>query len=328
MRLRTTVYGHSSGRVLPGRGNLKNVDDFHKTLLDNLHDGLYVTDRDRRIHYWNKAAERITGFSASEIVGRCCPDNILTHVDEHGKVLCLSDCPLVAAMDQGKSVEREVFLHHKMGHRVPVLVRASPILDDDGQVVGAVETFSDNSSKLEALERLEELQRIAFVDPLTGVGTRRYGEEMLHSRMEESRRYGWTFGIMSIDLDRLKEINDRYGHDLGDEALALVARTLVANVRSFDFVARWGGDEFLVIVTNLSPANLQALAEKLGSLVAASNVPSVPDLQLTVSIGATFSHSSDTVQSLLKRADQLLYDGKGAGRNRVITDLTAITSAE
>ncbi len=306
---------------------MKNVDDFYKTLLDNLHDGVYFTDRDRRIQYWNRAAERITGFRSSEILGRCCADNILSHVDDQGKLLCLSDCPLVEAMDQGKEVEKEVFLHHKAGHRVPVLVRASPIRDDMGQVVGAVEAFSDNSSKLEALDRLEELQKIAFVDPLTAVGTRRYGEDMLRSRLEESRRYGWTFGIMCVDLDSLKEINDRHGHDAGDEALVLVARTLVANVRSFDFVARWGGDEFLVIVTNLSPENLYALAEKLRSLVAASNLPSAADAQLTVSIGATFFRDSDSSQSLLKRADQLLYDGKAAGRNRVFTDLmTAMPS--
>ncbi len=300
---------------------MKSIGDFYKTLLDNLHDGVYFTDRDRRIKYWNNAAGRITGFPSTEILGRCCADNILSHVDDQGKLLCLSDCPLMEAMAQKKPVEKEVFLHHKKGHRVPVLVRVSPILDEKGHVVGAVEAFSDNSSKMEALERLEELQKIAFVDPLTSVGTRRFGEDMLRSRLDESRRYGWTFGILCVDLDLFKEINDRYGHDAGDEALALVARTLVANVRSFDFVARWGGDEFLVIVTNLSPEHLHALAEKLRSLVAASTLPSAAGLQLTVSIGATFSRSSDSFKSLLKRADQLLYQGKAAGRNRVSTDL-------
>jgi len=300
---------------------VKDLESFYKTLLDNLHDAVYFTDRDRRIQYWNIAAEQITGFESSEILGRCCADNILSHVDDQGKLLCLSDCPLVEAMDKGKPVEKEVFLHHKKGHRVPVLVRASPIRDDKGQVVGAVEAFSDNSSKLEALERLQELQKIAFVDPLTGVGTRRFGEDMLKSRLDESRRYGWTFGILGVDLDHFKEINDRYGHDAGDEALTLVARTLVANVRSFDFVARWGGDEFMVIVMNLSPENLFALAEKLRSLVAASSLPAATDVQLTVSIGATFSRKSDNFRSLLKRADQLLYHSKAAGRNHVSTDL-------
>jgi len=304
---------------------LKNIEDFYKTLLDNLHDAVYFTDRERRIQYWNNAAETITGFSSREILGRCCADNILSHVDDQGTLLCLSHCPLLEAMDQRKPVEKEVFLHHKRGHRVPVLVRASPIYDDKGQVVGAVEAFSDNSAKLEALDRLEELQKIAFVDPLTGVGTRRYGEDMLRTRLEESRRYGWTFGIMCVDLDHFKEINDRYGHDAGDEALALVARTLVANVRSFDFVARWGGDEFLVIVTNVSSENLHALAEKLRSLIAASSLPSASGLQLTVSVGATFSRASDSFRSVLKRADQLLYDGKAAGRNRVSTDLISTT---
>jgi diguanylate cyclase (GGDEF)-like protein/PAS domain S-box-containing protein len=300
---------------------VKNIDDFYKNLLDNLHDGVYFTDRERRILYWNKGAERITGFGSAELLGRCCADNILCHIDGQGKLLCPADCPLSDAMSTGEPVEKAAFLYHKTGHRVPVLVRVCPIHDENREVVGAVEAFSDNSSQLQALERLEELQKIAFVDQLTGVGTRRYGEDMLRSRLDEFRRYGWTFGIMCVDLDRLKEINDRYGHDAGDEALARVARTLVANVRSFDFVARWGGDEFLVIVTNLSPENLCALAEKLRCLVAASNLSLTASRRMSVSIGATFSKPSDNFRALLKRADRLLYESKAAGRNRVSTDL-------
>jgi diguanylate cyclase (GGDEF)-like protein/PAS domain S-box-containing protein len=315
-----------SGRVFRGGlGNVKEIDDFYRTLLDNLHDGVYFTDRKRRIHYWNGAATRITGFHAGEVLGHCCADNILTHVDDQGKMLCLSECPLTEAMDRRKPVEKDVFLHHKAGHRVPVSVRVCPIFDEDDEVVGAVETFGDNSCKLQALERIEELQKIAFVDPLTGVGNRRYGEDMCRNRLDEFRRYGWTFGILCVDVDRLKEINDRHGHDTGDEALALVARTLVANVRSFDFVARWGGDEFLVIVTNIQPENAHALAEKLGSLVAASTLPSAAKVRLSVTIGGTFSRPSDSFRSILKRADQLLYQGKASGRNCVLTDLVTVT---
>ncbi|RPI23531.1 MAG: diguanylate cyclase [Acidobacteria bacterium] len=300
---------------------MKNIDEFHKSLLENLHDGIYFTDLKRKILFWNKSAERITGFNSGEILGRCCADNILSHVDDKGNMLCLSDCPLTESMTQGKPVEKELFLHHKNGHRVPVLVRVSPVRDDKGEIVGAVEAFSDNSSKMEALERVEELQKIAFVDALTGVGTRRFGEDMLRSRLDESRRYGWTFGILSVDLDNLKQINDLHGHEAGDHALVLVARTLVANVRSFDFVARWGGDEFLVIVTNLNAENILSLADKLRSLVGVSLLPPPTEMRVTVSIGATVCHSGDTVRSLLKRADRLLYEGKALGRNRVSTDL-------
>lgn len=305
---------------------MKDIDNFYKTLLDNLHDAVYFTDRDRCIRYWNHAAEKITGFESAEVLGRCCADNILSHVDSHGSVLCVSYCPLGQAMEYKKPVEKEIYLQHKSGHRVPVLVRAAPILDEKGEAVGAVEVFSDNSSKLQMLDRLEELQRIAFVDPVTGVGTRRFGEDMLRSRLDESRRYGWAFGIMCVDVDRLKEINDRYGHTVGDAALALVARTLVANLRSFDFVVRWGGDEFLVIVANLRPENLLTVAEKLRSLVGASTLPTAADVELSISIGVTSSRDSDTFGSLLERADRLLYEGKARGGNRVFADLTDTTS--
>ncbi|HXK59040.1 MAG TPA: sensor domain-containing diguanylate cyclase [Acidobacteriota bacterium] len=303
---------------------MKDFDNnFYKTLLDNLHDGVYFTDRQRRILYWNKGAERITGFSAAEVIGHRCSDNILSHVDEHGHLLYFSNCPLNCSMLKQQPVETEIFLHHKNGHRVPVIIRVTPIRDRDGTIVGAVETFSENSSKLAVLERLEELQRIAFIDPLTGVGTRRFGEDMLRSRFEECRRYGWTFGLLFVDIDNLKQINDEFGHEVGDQALVMVARTLVANIRPFDFVARWGGDEFMVIAINLTSESAQALAEKLQSLVAASNLPPPAGVRLSISIGVTTPRPSDTLGSLLKRADQLLYGSKQNGRGRVSCDLVS-----
>ena len=101
--------------------------EFFSELLDNLTDGVYFVDRERRIVYWNKAAERITGFSKSEVIGCRCLDNILTHVNEEGGNLCHSGCPLAQTIEDGKSRKADVFLHHKDGHRQPVLVGVAPV---------------------------------------------------------------------------------------------------------------------------------------------------------------------------------------------------------
>ncbi|MCP4645400.1 MAG: PAS domain S-box protein, partial [bacterium] len=98
-----------------------------RNILDNLYDAVYFVDRDVGITYWNQAAERLTGFSASEVTGRKCSDAVLTHVDEQGHLLCVHGCPLQATMQDGSSREAEVFLHHKNGFRVPVAVRTSAI---------------------------------------------------------------------------------------------------------------------------------------------------------------------------------------------------------
>jgi diguanylate cyclase with PAS/PAC sensor len=128
-------------------------DSLYKKLLDEMYDGVYFVDRQRRIMYWNRGAERISGYSADEVIGRFCGDNLLRHVDACGRRLCTGMCPLAAAMHDGQPRQAEVILHHKQGHRVPVLVRVTPIRDAQGAIIGALEVFSDNSRQKAAQKR-------------------------------------------------------------------------------------------------------------------------------------------------------------------------------
>jgi len=293
-------------------------DDFFKKLLDSLHDGVYFVDRERRINYWNQGAESISGFSADEVLGKRCSDNILMHVDGEGCQLCTGHCPLAATIEDGQARESDIFLHHKAGHRVPVWVRVSPIRDGEGCIVGAVEVFNENSSKAAALERLAELQGLALLDPLTGVGNRRYAEMKLQAALDAFRRYNWRLGVLFLDLDHFKSVNDTYGHDTGDRVLRMVARTLRGNLRLIDDLGRWGGEEFVVAVTNTTEEHLGLVAERIRKLVALSVLEAGShQIRVTASIGATMARAEDTPQSLLERADQLMYRAKAGGRNRV-----------
>jgi diguanylate cyclase (GGDEF)-like protein/PAS domain S-box-containing protein len=291
---------------------------FYRELLDRLDDCVYFVDRDRRLLFWNKAAEELTGFARSEVVGRLCPDNILCHADVNGRVLCGECCPLEHVMTTGKSDEVDVFLHHKDGHRMPVQVKSFPILDAQGRAVGAVEVFNDRTARIEQTERIKELERLALVDQLTRLPNRRHFDEHLGHRLAEWQRHGRPFGVLMMDVDRFKQVNDECGHLLGDAILKLVARTLQANCRSFDIVARWGGEEFGAIISHVDAPQLVLVAEKFRAMVAASDLrlPS-QDFGITISVGATTAQANDTVMTLLKRADQALYQAKREGRNRV-----------
>ncbi len=288
-------------------------------LLDNLYDGVYYVDRSRAITFWNKAAEAITGYHREEVLGKRCSDNLLRHVDEHGHCLCLRACPLAHALEDGRARTASVFLHHKEGHRLPVFVRVSPIRNRSGEIAGAVEIFNDNSETVAALQRLKELQDLAYTDTLTAIANRKYLEMFMEARFNEMRRYGWSFGLIFADIDHFKRVNDTYGHQVGDLVLKMVANTLAENCRSFDLVGRWGGEEFVCLVSHIrKPRKLKTIAERLRQLVANSYLGTENGpLAVTLSLGATLAQPEDTMESLTQRADRLLYQSKAAGRNRV-----------
>lgn len=293
-------------------------DDFYRSLLDNLYDGIYFVDCQRKIIYWNKGAERITGFRADEVQGNHCWNNILRHINDQGVALCHTICPLAATILDGQTREASVYLHHKDGHRVPILVRTAPLYDAHRHIIGAIEIFSDNTAQSMITERVNELEKLALLDPLTQLANRRYIEMNLHSRLEELRRYHWPFGVLFLDVDHFKSINDTYGHMVGDEILRMLARTFTANMRASDIFGRWGGEEFVAIVRNVDHEQLYSFAERLRILVAESYlIEESAVIQATISIGGTLARTDDTVESLLQRADQLMYQSKTAGRNRV-----------
>jgi diguanylate cyclase (GGDEF)-like protein/PAS domain S-box-containing protein len=290
----------------------------YKMILDSIADGVYFVDRDRRITFWNKGAERISGFSPEEVIGRFCHDNLLNHVNDSGEQLCFTTCPLAETMEDGKNRSCEVFLHHIDGHRVPIAIKTSPIRNEEGEIIGAVETFNNNSSSVMARRHIRRLEDAVNLDSLTGISNRRFMEIKIRSALDEFRQHNLPFGIALIDIDNFKLINDTDGHDAGDKALIMIARTLLENVRSEDVVARWGGDEFMVLFYSLEKDGLRIAAEKLRLLVEQTRSRlEGKEESLTISLGATLVRNNDDIASLIRRADGLLYSSKRSGRNHL-----------
>ncbi len=300
---------------------MKLEKEMYEQIVENLHDGLYFVDTNRTITYWNKAAERISGFSAEEVVGRSCSDNMLTHVDQEGNSLCKGMCPLAETITDGKLREAHVYMHHKNGHQVPVSVRVSPLRDKDGTITGAIELFADISNLVANELHVKELKKLSYLDSLTQLANRRYIEKELQGRFDEKARYNTSFGVLFMDLDCFKTVNDTYGHDAGDKVLQFVANTLAGNSRPFDLYGRWGGEEFIGILRNVNAREVEILANRMRSLIEKAYMMYAGEkLCVTVSIGATLVRDPDSVESLLKRADLLLYKSKAAGRNCVTMD--------
>jgi diguanylate cyclase (GGDEF)-like protein/PAS domain S-box-containing protein len=302
-------------------------EEFYKDLLDKLYDGVYFVNRSRMITYWNEGAERITGYRSDEVIGRHCWDNILRHVNEQGLSLCEGErCPASDSMSRVDTCEEAVYLRHKDGHRVPVLTRINPIVAPDGTIVGAVEVFSENRDALESRKKIHELEKTALTDWLTKLGNRRLAETKLKSSLNEFQRYDRPFGILFIDVDHFKIINDLYGHETGDNILKMVSKTMANSIRSSDTLCRWGGEEFLAIMPNVDREKALAVADKLRALVERSSISDdLGRLRASVSVGIALARTDDDVESLIARADRAMYASKAAGRNKVTIDSGSLT---
>ncbi len=296
-----------------------NLDQLSfEKVLEDLHDGVYIVDRDRTISYWNKAAERISGFAAGEVVGKHCYDNLLNHVDSEGNQLCMGLCPLADTIADGKRREAEIYLHHKDGHRIPVSVRATRLTDADGSVIGGIEMFSDVSYRAANELRIQELEKLALVDSLTQLANRTHLEHEIQNWLEEHKRFQVPFGVLFVDADHFKKFNDTYGHATGDEVLKSIAGTFAANSRPFDLFGRWGGEEFVGLIRHIDAPGLELLGNRIRSLVAQSYlIRDGQRIQVTISLGATLVRDGDSAESLIHRADELMYQAKADGRNRI-----------
>jgi len=166
--------------------------------------------------------------------------------------------------------------------------------------------------------RVDELELDVFRDTLTGAGNRKLLEIKIKSAIAEYHQHQIPFGLLFLDIDHFKAINDAYGHREGDLVLQNTAKNMTSHLRGTDICGRWGGEEFIAILYNINPKSLSRIAEKLRIMIANSAISiNEEKISVTVSIGATLVYAEDTMEDIIERADHLMYQSKQNGRNRV-----------
>lgn len=168
-----------------------------------------------------------------------------------------------------------------------------------------------------ALARAEASEELAATDPLTGLANRRRAVDVLDREIRAAERYGRTVSVVVADLDHFKLVNDAHGHQVGDQVLADVGRTLLEEARDVDLVVRWGGEEFLIVAPGITRDDAVRMAERFR---AALSMRRPGGLEITATFGVTQHTRGQGLEALLLRADQLLYDAKSAGRDQVLGD--------
>lgn len=172
--------------------------------------------------------------------------------------------------------------------------------------------------KMENTERqhaIKELEELSITDPLTEIYNRRKFNELLTHEVERSKRYKTGLSIIMCDIDHFKKINDTFGHDVGDNALQVFSTKITENIREVDMFARWGGEEFMILMPNVTIGNASSVAEKLRKVIEETKIKNVNSL--TASFGVTDLSEDDTAETFIKRVDEAMYKAKNSGRNKV-----------
>ncbi len=272
-------------------------------------EAITVTDADNRIIAINPAFTRLTGYTSAEAIGQT--PNLLSS-GRHGPAFYQK---MWQALETTGRWQGEIWNRRKNGEIYPEWLSISTVYGEEGRVQRRIAMFSDITDK----KRAEEIiWRQANYDPLTELPNRRLFRDRLEQEVVKARRAGLCLAVLFIDLDRFKEVNDTLGHHTGDLLLAEAANRIGQCVRASDTVARLGGDEFTVIMSDL--ADIDRIGKVAQDMLDALGQPFTLGSEVayvSASIGITmFPNDADSVESLLRNADQAMYAAKEAGRNR------------
>ncbi|MFW8565611.1 diguanylate cyclase [Orrella sp. 11846] len=255
------------------------------------------------------------GYRREEVVGKLHYSEILQ--PDHDSYGNIREDHLVALQSQGALIDYPMWMQRKDGSRFPVSLSASLMYDDQGQLLMTRSSITDMSQRRLLEDRLHEM---AYTDELTGAINRRQFFALSDMILRQGEREGAHHVLLGLDIDHFKDVNDTYGHAVGDQALIEFVRTCLKNVRPSDLVARLGGEEFSILLANIDLEVGLAVAERIRTQVQALEVP-VDDgsvLHFTVSIGLVSLTAETGLVAALKAADKMLYIAKTQGRNQVV----------
>jgi diguanylate cyclase (GGDEF)-like protein/PAS domain S-box-containing protein len=301
-------------RVSRTTGTAMNAEsEIARVTLDALAEAVLSTDLLANVSYLNRAAEAMTGWSRADALGRPL-EEVFRIADAVTREADASPALRTIAHDRSVELAGDCVLVSRDGRETAIEHSVAPIPDQDGRSVGAVITFRDVSlARTMALK----MTHLAQHDPLTGLPNRLLLTERLSQAIGQARRHGKQLALLFLDLDHFKHINDSLGHATGDRLLASVANRLKESVRATDTVFRQGGDEFVILLTEISqPQDATLVADKLLAACAQPQLIDAHELRVTSSIGISiYPDDGHDVESVMSNADAAMYQAKQAGGN-------------
>jgi diguanylate cyclase (GGDEF)-like protein/PAS domain S-box-containing protein len=289
------------------KSDTENVlsEEFYQTIFMQAGDGIFLVDEQGIMLEMNPRGCEILGYTRDELRGQPVmkfhPADEIDHIQKE-----------LGRLTTNKQVTIESAYIRKDGSRVPVEITGK--LLSNNQIIGLLRDISERK-KAEKVT-----QELLSTDSLTGLYNRRYFFGIVNSIIAEAVRYGHPAAILLLDVDHFKQVNDTYGHMIGDQALRHLASGIRFLTRSADVIARFGGDEFLILLPQTDETQAVHMAKRLHEYLSENPVPNTnPVLFITLSVGVSnfpAQHKVVSIETLLEQADRALYQAKQSGRNR------------
>jgi diguanylate cyclase (GGDEF)-like protein/PAS domain S-box-containing protein len=278
--------------------------DVCRNILESLLTGVCVVDMRKKIVFWSDGAERITGHLRHQVIGRSCVQEALLHCQQSGCEFCSEECPIGKAMKTAHLVEASGSLHHKSGYEVPVRIRAIPVRNPHGSIIGAVETFDElEQSDFQPREKV----LAGCFDDVTGLASRAQMNSQLRDALAAFTGRDVVFSVLRFRMEGLQRFRAAFGADAASSLLRVIAHSLASDLWRTDIVGRWANDEFLVILNGCNGESLSAVRERLRRMLANDAIEWWGERRsLRVTIGETTAQPGDTVESILDRAQRSL----------------------
>lgn len=276
-------------------------------ILENLPSGLCVVDLQKKIVYWSNGAERITGYLRHDVLGRSCVSESILHCDQPGCEFCKEDLPIARAMKTSHSIETLAFVHHKAGYEVPVRIRAVPVHNQHGSIIGAIETFEEMQSAANPDHRDDVPNVPGCIDEVTSLAS----PALMHSHLRETlatfAELKVPFSVLCLRLEGLPHFRASLGSEAASSLLRVVARSLENALWRSDFIGRWDDDQFLLILNNCPEHALPSVRERIHRMIASDGIEWWGERRtLPISIGQATAQLDDSVESLVARAQKSL----------------------
>jgi PAS domain S-box-containing protein/diguanylate cyclase (GGDEF)-like protein len=275
-----------------------------RSALETVPVGLYVVDRERKIVLWSDGAEHITGYLRQEVIGHFCRENILDHCDSTGVRVCETACPLTCAIQNGRAIDRVLYLKHKQGHRVPVRVFATGVRNAHGHVIGAMEVFHEQATltkPIAAPGATSDAQAVAR--PVAVIPNRPLTLASLREAIGAAKAQMIGCGVVCIQVAHFFDFKTAHTLGAGNQMMDAVSGSVRQMLRQSDQVGRWSEDQLLVILPGCHASSLETVATRLATVSHQSRIRWWgDDLSVKVWIGGVMAHPDEEAEVVAARA--------------------------